>query len=356
MPGPRVLRVHLGAGCAGEVSSQLPSPKSTYSRSSDMGAPRAQAQGSAAEGSAERRVEQAPVSRPPPRASVAEGEPSDGQRVGAGRRPVPSPAPSQQAPAPWQRLSETPPATPALLEKPGWSYKLDRRSRCTATLQRVIRGHFVRRVWVKPIQELQQWRKYVQRQPASARRPMLVHIEATNRQDDGWLGEARRAHLLVPIGCPDTVKWFPTTKAIKNWWYTVPDKIRRLFDASQAEVLPRWEEAKGYEAPKEFRADRQVGPGHYTIKNTEVLQPRVTGGNFPRASRFGNGADGAGASKGRALKVRAGYASSREPDPKPPVPQLELAGDSGGGGDAEVLAASARISKSLNRAQQVMVQ
>ena len=292
--------------------------------------------------------------RPPEHAAA--GRPPSAQRLHPPRPGLASPraqtpsacAPDQKKPAVAlnsgkdQAMTETPPDTPALLVRPEWSHKLDRRTRCTVTLQRVVRGHFVRRVWATPCHEIRQWRMYVKHQPVETRRPMLVHVQATNKQDEGWLGEAARPHLLVPIGCPDTVKWFPTPKAIKNWWYSVPDKIRRLFDISQAEVLPRWEEAKGYEAPKEFRGDRQVGPGSYTIKNTEVLHPRVTGGNFPRATRFGGTSN-----KGRALK--ASNASGRDSDgSRASVPRLKLAGE-GGGDAADVSAASARISKSLNR-------
>ena len=293
--------------------------------------------------------------------------------AGYGKRPVPSPEMlalpmpplRQTVPTPEQ----TPPVTPALMVKPDWCYKLESRTSCVQTLQRIMRGHFVRRVWAKPIGELQRWRNYVNRQPASSRRPMLVHILPTQKKENLWLGNAARLHLLVPIGCPDTVKWFPHTKGIKTWWFAVPDNVRRLFDTAQAEVLPRWDET-----PKETREDRHVGPGSFTVQKSEVMHQHITGGNFPRAMRFADKGlkQSERVSKRKARDLRninmhannSNLVAHAKPHAKDSeheadaaawrtqIPRLKLAKVVGEGsmGDIDVSVASARISKLLARA------
>jgi hypothetical protein len=313
-----------------------------------------------------------------------EEEDSSGRLPGYGMRPVPSPEMPPPPPAPVQKtLSETPPMTPALLVKPECFHKFEARNRFIVRLQRVVRGHFSRRAWVKPIRELLSWRKHIKHQQVSARRPMLVHILPTRKQDEEWLGEnARCAHILVPIGCPDTVKWFPSTKAMKTWWYGVPDKVRRLFDTSQATVLPRWDDAPKEDVtlavmpPGSLGDAPSLGPGSYTVnEKSEVLHPRVTGGNFPRAARFGQAAQSArglkergGDGKGSSVPIKsfskmAPHAPHAPRQPSPPqgagrdeggghthskVPRLKLAGE--GANDMDISVASARISKSVSRA------
>jgi hypothetical protein len=267
----------------------------------------------------------------------------------------------------------TPPTTPALMVKPDWCHKLELREAKTRVVQRVLRGHFARRAWAKPLLELKRWRHVMERQHASKRRPMLVHIAATSKQDEGWLRGARRSHLLVPIACPDKVKWFPNTKAIKVWWSAVPDNIRRLFDVSQAQVLPRWENAVP-DVPREaLGVERDIGPAASSgaIKKTEALHPRVTGGNFPRAPRFPAPAAAPSVLQASAtssaptkhtlaaphgppeagLEKAGGGAREAGAPSAPKVPRLRLGegGGRGGGGEAEVEAASARIERSLGR-------
>ena len=176
-------------------------------------------------------------------------------------------------------------STPPMMVKRGWQYEIESRERSAFALQRVVRGHFARRAWRKPINDVKSWRKLQAHQPVAQRRPILLHIPNTDRSDQQWLRDAARAHLLVPIGCPDSVKWFPHTKAIKTWWYSVPDKIRRLFDTSQAQILPKWEDATAV-TELNHQSSAHV-PDAPEIRDPG--RPRVTGGNFTTAKRFGEG-------------------------------------------------------------------
>jgi len=315
-----------------------------------------------------------------------EEEVSSEKLPGYGMRPIPSPEMPPPPPAPVRQTPiETPPMTPALLVKPECFTKLAARDQLIVRLQRVMRGHIARRAWVKPIREVLSWRKHVLHLHVSKRRPMLVHILPTRKQDEMWMGEnARCAHILVPIGCPDTAKFFPNIKAIKTWWYAVPDKVRRLFDTSQATVLPRWDDGPKEDAVLAVPAPGAslggaptIGPGAYTVnEKSEVLHPRVTGGNFPRAARFGQGAssvikersgDGKG-DDGKGMSVPNKPFSKIVPHPPHApsapqgagrdesgrrkhckVPRLKL--PEGAANDSDLSSASARVSNSVSRAQ-----
>jgi hypothetical protein len=332
------------------------------------------------------RAEQVASAARPWYARDGEEDASSQRLPGYGMRPVPSPEMPPPPPAPVRKtLSETPPMTPALLVKPECFTKLAARDRLILRLQRVMRGHIARRAWVKPIREVLSWRKHVSHLHVSKRRPMLVHILPTRKQDEMWMGEnARCAHILVPIGCPDTAKFFPNIKAIKTWWYAVPDKVRRLFDTSQATVLPRWDDepkedaALAVPAPGYSLGDAPtIGPGAYTVnEKSEVLHPRVTGGNFPRAARFGQGAtsvikersgDGKGGD-GKGMSVPNKPFSKIVPHPPhaPSAPQGAGRDESGGrkhskvprlklpegaANDSDLSSSSARVSKSVSHAQ-----
>ena len=335
------------------------------------------------------RAEQVAPAARPWYAREGEEDANSERLPGYGIRPVPSPEmpPPPSPPAPVRvTLSETPPMTPALLVKPECFTKLAARDRLIVRLQRVMRGHIARRAWVKPIREVLSWRKHVSHLHVSKRRPMLVHILPTRKQDEIWMGEnARCAHILVPIGCPDTAKFFPNVKAIKTWWYAVPDKVRRLFDTSQATVLPRWNDEPKEDAALALPAPGgaslggalTIGPGAYKVnEKSEVLHPRVTGGNFPRAARFGQGAtsvtkersgDGKGVG-GKGMSVPNKPFSKIVPHPPhaPSAPQGAGRDESGGrkhskvprlklpegaANDSELSSASARVSKSVSHAQ-----